>query len=1050
MQEFEEETPKTRTSLGGFSTAGGNKLQVSEASKNKAASFMQEFEEEIPTSKASSGGFSTAGGNKLQVSEASKNKAAAFMQEFEEEIPKPKAPSGGFSTAGGNKLQVSESAKNKAASFMQEFEEEEIPKPKAPSGGFSTAGGNKLQVSEASKNKAASFMQEFEEETPQVRGSSGGFSTAGGNTLKASESAKNKASSFMQEFMEDEQDDSYFATFPDPYKDQRRGSSGGFSTGRGAGLKITNEQQEKGNSFMKSLLEEMNESKASKRSRPPSLKINETQEKKKHCTTSPTQTSQDNNNNSINIKSTPRIIRRKPTKPNFKAPRKSTTSASQQLANNNNNNNKPNHSISQNQKQSNPNNNNNSTLNKQKEMEKIPKTSIFDLTITPNRVPLSDLTTPKLKSRMELTNHGIPQSIIELNYDNAKYYLFTGISEPINDELKPNTNQEIGCKEMQKSLIEITKNPNYITNQWIENHYSLILCKLASMERCYPDNFAGTYVTPDRVFQQLKYRYEKEYNQGMRSSIRKILEKDTFASRKIILYFCKIIDEGSDPFLNYLPDDPPFRPAEILLSDGWYTLPTLLDRELTKQIFRNNLKIGQKLQISGGKLNSSEPVTPLENENTKFQIGCNSTKRENWYSKLGFRKNFIFSRSISSVKPDGGIIPAIDVILLRKYPICYIEKYEEYSIIRNENDEYKEQQIFSKKLNEKLEKKKQEIIQKNSSISASSSLNLPLKNNLRNYTKNDVLKMNDGDSLLFAVKHSRNSSEFYKLLSPSQLNLLRFAKEDEERKKQQMISNEIQEYKSTDSSLTRNIKPITKILVRDCPGFEDFSQNKIEKASITIWNVNNEILNELKEGQRIRILFLDCSSYQISDPDAPIQLSCSNLQCLPIQQTSFQKKFYSPREFITNYNYFHNNCNSFHEFDCFGLLLLKSDPIRHFGPGKKPFFMQHLFFCDVNGFILVIHLRNATFPFSSSSNSKYLIYSMKNIIYEQKDPRYNLFVSNANEYSIFSCLNATTSSKLCDSSKSILDWAVSKFVLIYNILPFFFYFLLLLISSLFL
>merc|ERR1712000_674541 len=161
------------------------------------------------------------------------------------------------------------------------------------------------------------------------------------------------------------------------------------------------------------------------------------------------------------------------------------------------------------------------------------------------------------------------------------------------------------------------------------------------MEKCYPDNFANTYALPDRAYQQLKYRYEREYSRGIKPPISKILEKDTFASRKIILCVCKIIDYGSDPFLEIHDDDNPFKPAEVLLTDGWYTLPAVFDEVLTKCLAKAQIVIGQKLTLCGSKLNSMEPVTALENVSTKLVVSANGTIRTHWAAKLGFRKSFL-------------------------------------------------------------------------------------------------------------------------------------------------------------------------------------------------------------------------------------------------------------------------------------------------------------------------------------------------------------------------------------------------------------------------
>lgn len=47
---------------------------------------------------------------------------------------------------------------------------------------------------------------------------------------------------------------------------------------------------------------------------------------------------------------------------------------------------------------------------------------------------------------------------------------------------------------------------------WVENHYRWIVWKLAALERFFPEKLGGKYLTPNRVLEQLKYRYEREIN----------------------------------------------------------------------------------------------------------------------------------------------------------------------------------------------------------------------------------------------------------------------------------------------------------------------------------------------------------------------------------------------------------------------------------------------------------------------------------------------------------------------------------------------------------
>lgn len=49
-------------------------------------------------------------------------------------------------------------------------------------------------------------------------------------------------------------------------------------------------------------------------------------------------------------------------------------------------------------------------------------------------------------------------------------------------------------------------------------------------------------MTPARVMMELKYRYDREMDRSQRSALRKILEKDDSASKRMVLCVSSIIE----------------------------------------------------------------------------------------------------------------------------------------------------------------------------------------------------------------------------------------------------------------------------------------------------------------------------------------------------------------------------------------------------------------------------------------------------------------------------------------------------------------------------
>lgn len=60
---------------------------------------------------------------------------------------------------------------------------------------------------------------------------------------------------------------------------------------------------------------------------------------------------------------------------------------------------------------------------------------------------------------------------------------------------------------MHEMLLACGANGKIVTQEWTANHYRWIVWKLAAMERSFPCQLGNKYLTPQRVFSQLMYRY---------------------------------------------------------------------------------------------------------------------------------------------------------------------------------------------------------------------------------------------------------------------------------------------------------------------------------------------------------------------------------------------------------------------------------------------------------------------------------------------------------------------------------------------------------------
>ena len=153
------------------------------------------------------------------------------------------------------------------------------------------------------------------------------------------------------------------------------------------------------------------------------------------------------------------------------------------------------------------------------------------------------------------------------------------------------------------------------TQEWVDNHWPLILWKLAGMAALDPESEADV----DRrrwswreTMRQLRYRYappsifyyvnrvsthscEKELNRGARPALRLITAQDISAGLHMILCVSGITwSEGG------IGDDGlPLVPHPTLeLTDGWYRLRTQVDEVLARAARRGVIRVGRKISVS--------------------------------------------------------------------------------------------------------------------------------------------------------------------------------------------------------------------------------------------------------------------------------------------------------------------------------------------------------------------------------------------------------------------------------------------------------------------
>ncbi|KAI9092381.1 hypothetical protein DFS34DRAFT_653041 [Phlyctochytrium arcticum] len=295
---------------------------------------------------------------------------------------------------------------------------------------------------------------------------------------------------------------------------------------------------------------------------------------------------------------------------------------------------------------------------------KLELLKLFDLdTRSEQRLALNSLPARFAQSWQELIAAGVPSAALMMNICTARDFKFPA---------KSGDHPEWGLTQARVALLGAGADGGLASAEWVENHYSLILWKLASMVRSFP-TLLDEYWSPTKVANQLRYRYEREINRAKRSAIKLIVEQDNSPSRFMVLCVSRRAIDDTRPTKNGVKTPPEWH---LELTDGWYTIKASVDSILERQIMESRIYVGMKLSICAARLlGPSEPCPVLEaSDEVQLGLHANGTRRSAWDTKLGYQIGKEFQYGIRHVSPDGGVIPCLDLVICRKYPLRYFEK----------------------------------------------------------------------------------------------------------------------------------------------------------------------------------------------------------------------------------------------------------------------------------------------------------------------------------------------------------------------------------------
>lgn len=287
--------------------------------------------------------------------------------------------------------------------------------------------------------------------------------------------------------------------------------------------------------------------------------------------------------------------------------------------------------------------------------------SVFRLQSGVPRLCLADVGRPEQFSSMQLIARGVPDEIIVILNDasRAAQYAFEG---PDGSLLQ----QQDALDELVARGCTGAKLP------WVQNHWTLILWKLAAMVRLDP-SCAHERWSWHELIRQLLYRYEREVHRAQRSCLKRIQEHDSSPSRPMVLLVAKILEEENE--VQDRSGQVVVRKETILeLSDGWYRIQAQVDSVLAQACQRGQLRVGHKLAVMGATLDAQgegNEVLAAYHLSTLVLSG-NATSLASWDARLGFAPQPFFA-GLRSLTPEGGVVSLMDVVITKVFPLAYVD-----------------------------------------------------------------------------------------------------------------------------------------------------------------------------------------------------------------------------------------------------------------------------------------------------------------------------------------------------------------------------------------
>ncbi|XP_068601875.1 breast cancer type 2 susceptibility protein [Brachionichthys hirsutus] len=510
---------------------------------------------------------------------------------------------------------------------------------------------------------------------------------------------------------------------------------------------------------------------------------------------------------------------------------------------------------------------------------------------------------PARSTQKQLYSHGVHQHVCGITSETAESFRFSlhqflkpeafidggGVQLADGGWMIPTDDGTAGKAEFYRSLCDTPGvDPKLISEKWVFNHYRWIVWKQASMERSFPEMMGSLCLNPEQVLLQLKYRYDIEVDHSRRPALRKIMEKDDAAAKTLVLCVCGVASWGHSPQKHSFSDiKTPCSDAKVentwavvWVTDGWYTIKARLDEPLTAMLCKGRLAVGGKLIVHGAQLvGSQEACSPLEApESLMLQICANGSRRTRWDCKMGFHRDpRPFLLPVSSLYGNGGPVGCVDIIILRSYPIQWMERKSDGGVVfRSARAEEKEARQFSNHRQRALEALFAKI---QAEFEKEEKGNKEPRRSARRISRQEFTSLHEGDELHEAV--GNDPSYFEAHLSEQQMESLRAYRhcllEKRQAELQDRYRRALEAVEDGDAGFPRrDATPVWRLCMADSLGRPG------SVYQLNIWRPPSDLQSLLKEGHRFK-------AYNLATSDGKKRGGSTSVQLTATKKTQFQE-----------------------------------------------------------------------------------------------------------------------------------------------------------------